>query len=115
SWFAGRRLEDVQSGFRFYARRVIDRAGFPEPRFEAESAIVVRAVRLGLEVRCGRIALGEPDGPPTSHYRPLLASPPIPPPARPRLGRLRIAGGVVRGRLQPRQGPLVARGEPRDA
>ena len=102
SWFAGRRLEDVQSGFRFYARRVIDRAGFPEPRFEAESAIVVRAVRLGLEVRCVRIALGEPDGRATSHYRPLLDS-------------LRIAGAVVRARLQSAGGALRTRRQPRDA
>lgn len=88
SFFAGRRFEDVQSGFRLYTRRVIDRAGFPEPRFEAESAVVVRAVRLGLEVRTVRIALGEPDGRATSHYRPLVDS-------------LRIAGAVVRARLAP--------------
>ena len=96
SWFAGRRFEDVQSGFRLYTRRVIDRAGFPEPRFEAESAIVVRAVRLGLEVRCVRISLGEPDGRATSHYRPLVDS-------------LRIAGAVVRARLQSAAGSLRAR------
>jgi glycosyltransferase involved in cell wall biosynthesis len=96
SWFAGQRLEDVQSGFRLYTRRVIDRAGFPEPRFEAESAIVVRAVRLGLEVRCVRISLGEPDGRATSHYRPLVDS-------------LRIAGAVVRARLQSTVGSLRAR------
>ena len=88
SFFAGQMFEDVQSGFRLYTRKVIDRAGFPEPRFEAESAVVVRAVRLGLEVRCVRIALGEPDGRATSHYRPLVDS-------------LRIAGAVVRARLRP--------------
>jgi glycosyltransferase involved in cell wall biosynthesis len=88
SFFAGRRFEDVQSGFRLYTRKVIDRAGFPEPRFEAESAVVVRAVRLGLEVRTVRIALGEPDGRATSHYRPLVDS-------------FRIAGAVVRARLAP--------------
>jgi glycosyltransferase involved in cell wall biosynthesis len=96
SWFAGQRFEDVQSGFRYYTRRVVDRAGFPEPRFEAESAIVVRAVRLGLEVRCVRIALGEPDGRATSHYRPLVDS-------------LRIAGAVVKARLQSAAGSLRAR------
>jgi glycosyltransferase involved in cell wall biosynthesis len=96
SWFAGQRLEDVQSGFRYYTRRVIDRAGFPEPRFEAESAIVVRAVRLGLEVRCVRIALGEPDGRATSHYRPLVDS-------------LRIARAVVKARLQSAAGSLRVR------
>jgi len=96
SWFAGQRFEDVQSGFRYYTRRVVDRAGFPEARFEAESAIVVRAARLGLEVRCVRIALGEPDGRATSHYRPLVDS-------------FRIAGAVVKARLQAAAGTLRSR------
>lgn len=88
SWFAGRPFEDVQSGFRLYTRKVIDRAGFPEPRFEAESAVVCRALRLGLPVATVGIALGVVDGRATSHYRPLVDS-------------LRIARAVVRARLEP--------------
>jgi glycosyltransferase involved in cell wall biosynthesis len=89
SWFAGRRFEDVQSGFRYYARSLFDAVGFPEPRFEAESAVVVRAVRRGLDVRCVPVELGEPDGRATSHYRPLVDS-------------LRIASAVVQARLEKR-------------
>ena len=89
SWFAGSRFEDVQSGFRYYARSLFDAVGFPEPRFEAESAVVVRAVRRGQEVRCVPVELGTPDGRSTSHYRPLLDS-------------LRIAGAVVQARLEKR-------------
>ena len=62
--------------------------GFPEARFEAESAVVVRAARRGLRDRrrC-RSRLGFADGRATSHYRPLLDS-------------LRIAGAVIRARLE---------------
>jgi glycosyltransferase involved in cell wall biosynthesis len=89
SWFAGRPFEDVQSGFRCYARALFDAVGFPEARFEAESAVVVRAVRRGLDVRCVPVELGTPDGRATSHYRPLVDS-------------LRIAGAVVQARLERR-------------
>ena len=44
---AGQPVTDVQTGFRFYSRRLIDRIGLPSGRFEAESAIVVRAARCG--------------------------------------------------------------------
>lgn len=89
SWFAGRAFEDVQSGFRYYTRALFDTVGFPEPRFEAESAVVVRAVRRGLDVRCVPVELAEPDGRATSHYRPLVDS-------------LRIAEAVVQARLEKR-------------
>lgn len=82
---AGRSIADVQSGFRLYPRELIEQAGFPEPRFEAESAIVVRAIRLGFPVACVPIELGFADGRATSHYRPLVDS-------------LRIAGAVARAR-----------------
>ncbi|HXV75111.1 MAG TPA: glycosyltransferase family 2 protein [Candidatus Polarisedimenticolaceae bacterium] len=84
---AGRPSPDVQSGFRLYSRRLIDAVGFPEPRFEAESAIVVRAVRGGFRVRSVPIALGFADGRVTSHYRPLIDS-------------LRIAIAVARARME---------------
>jgi glycosyltransferase involved in cell wall biosynthesis len=87
SVLAGQRLADVQSGFRLYDRRLYETIGFPEPRFEAESAVVVRAVRAGLEVVTVPVHLGFADGRSTSHYRPLVDS-------------LRIALGVLRARKE---------------
>jgi glycosyltransferase involved in cell wall biosynthesis len=83
---AGRPISDVQTGFRLYTRALIERTGFPEPRFEAESAVVVRAVRLGLRVATTPIRLGHADGRATSHYRPIADS-------------LRIASAVTRARF----------------
>jgi hypothetical protein len=85
SWAAGQAISDVQTGFRFYARELIERTGFPESGFEAESAVVVRAVRRGLRVITTPVRLGRADGRNTSHYRPLLDS-------------LRIAAGVLHAR-----------------
>jgi len=87
SCVAGQSLADVQSGFRIYSRRLIEATGFPEPRFEAESAVVVRAVRLGFRVVTVPIQLGFADGRSTSHYRPIIDS-------------LRIAAAVTRARLE---------------
>jgi glycosyltransferase involved in cell wall biosynthesis len=87
SFFAGQPLADIQTGFRFYSRRLIATVGFPEPRFEAESAVVVRAARRGFKVVTVPVHLGFADGRTTSHYRPLLDS-------------LRIAGAVARARLE---------------
>lgn len=86
SLFAGVPLTDVQTGFRLYTRRLLERVGFPGRRFEAESAVVVRAARAGLTIETVPVRLGRPDGRSTSHYRPLVDS-------------LRIAGAVVRARL----------------
>ncbi len=85
SWAAGQAISDVQTGFRFYARELIERTGFPESGFEAESAVVVRAVRRGLRVTTTPVRLGRADGRNTSHYRPVLDS-------------LRIAAGVLHAR-----------------
>jgi len=87
SFAAGQPLADVQTGFRFYSRRLIERVGFPEARFEAESAVVVRAARAGFKVLTVPVKLGFADGRTTSHYRPLLDS-------------LRIASAVTRARFQ---------------
>lgn len=89
SFAAGRAISDVQTGFRLYTRGLIERTGFPEPRFEAESAVVVRAVRLGLRVVTTPVRLGRADGRATSHYRPIVDS-------------LRIASAVIRARLRSR-------------
>jgi glycosyltransferase involved in cell wall biosynthesis len=86
---AGQRLDDVQTGFRFYSRRLVERVGFPEARFEAESAVVVRAARAGFRVLTVPVHLAFADGRTTSHYRPLLDS-------------LRIASAVTRARFQLR-------------
>ena len=87
SFAAGQRLTDIQTGFRLYSRRLIDTVGFPEARFEAESAVVVRAARRGFKVVTVPVRLGFADGRTTSHYRPLLDS-------------FRIAGAVTRARLE---------------
>lgn len=82
---AGRRLADVQTGFRLYSRRLLEATGFPEARFEAESAVIVRAGRLGLRIVTVPVRLGFADGRTTSHYRPLRDS-------------VRIAAAVARAR-----------------
>jgi glycosyltransferase involved in cell wall biosynthesis len=87
SQVAGAELPDCQTGYRLYTRRLIETLGFPEPRFEAESAVLVRAVRQGFRVVGVPIRLDEPDGRATSHYRPIVDS-------------LRIAGAVARARFE---------------
>jgi glycosyltransferase involved in cell wall biosynthesis len=87
SFAAGQALPDIQTGFRYYTRELIQGVGFPEARFEAESAVVVRAARRGFRVLSVPVRLGFADGRTTSHYRPLIDS-------------LRIAGAVTRARLE---------------
>ena len=87
SALAGRPLPDIQTGFRLYTRHLLENTGFPEHRFDAESAVVVRAARRGLAIRLVPIKLGFADGRLTSHYRPVVDS-------------LRIARAVVRARLE---------------
>lgn len=84
---AGQHLTDIQTGFRIYSRQLVDTVGFPEARFEAESAVVVRAARRGFTVVTVPVRLGFADGRTTSHYRPLMDS-------------FRIAGAVTRARLE---------------
>jgi glycosyltransferase involved in cell wall biosynthesis len=87
SFAAGQRLGDIQTGFRVYSRRLIAAVGFPESRFEAESAVVVRAARRGFRIAAVPVRLGFADGRTTSHYRPLVDS-------------LRIAHAVLHARFQ---------------
>ncbi len=87
SLVAGKWLGDVQTGFRWYSKRLIEAVGFPEPRFEAESAVVVRAVRRGFRLLTVPVELGFADGCTTSHYRPVIDS-------------LRIARAVARARFE---------------
>jgi glycosyltransferase involved in cell wall biosynthesis len=96
SWAAGRPLSDVQTGFRLYARPLLEATGFRESRFDAESAVVIRAARLGFTIATVPVRLGFADGRTTSHFRPLVDS-------------LRIARSVVRARLDAtsaRRSPL---------
>ncbi len=87
SWAAGRPLPDIQTGFRRYGRRLIETVGFPEDRFEAESAVVVRAARRGFLIAAIPVRLGYVDGRRTTHFRPLADS-------------WRIARAVVRARAE---------------
>ena len=87
SLVAGAAVGDVQTGFRLYARRLIAATGFPEARFEAESAVVVRAARRGFRIVSVPVRLGFADGRTTSHYRPVIDS-------------LRIAVAVTRARFE---------------
>jgi len=87
SCVAGAHLPDCQTGYRLYTRRLIETIGFPEPRFEAESAVLVRAVRQGFRVVGVPVHLEKADGRGTSHYRPIVDS-------------LRIASAVTRARFE---------------
>ncbi len=87
SFAAGQRVCDIQTGFRLYSRRLVAEVGFPESRFEAESAVVVRAARRGFRIVTVPVRLGFADGRTTSHYRPLVDS-------------LRIARAVIFARMQ---------------
>ncbi len=87
SFAAGQPVPDIQTGFRWYSRRLIETVGFPEDRFEAESAVVVRAARRGLLIVATPVHLGFADGRTTSHYRPLVDS-------------LRIARAVIGARFE---------------
>ncbi len=87
SFAAGQRVGDVQTGFRIYRRRLIEEVGFPEDRFEAESAVVVRAARRGFQLASVPIHLGFADGRCTSHYRPIIDS-------------VRIARAVIGARFE---------------
>lgn len=84
---AGQTMADIQCGFRLYTRRLIEACGFPEDRFEAESAVVVRAIAGGFRVATVPIRLGFADGRVTSHYRPCVDS-------------ARIALAVTRARIE---------------
>jgi glycosyltransferase involved in cell wall biosynthesis len=89
SHVAGTELPDCQTGFRLYTRQLIEAIGFPEPRFEAESAVIVRAARHGFSIVGVPVRLVKADGRATSHFRPVIDS-------------LRIAGAVTRARLESR-------------
>jgi glycosyltransferase involved in cell wall biosynthesis len=51
SLFCGRVCPDAQCGFRVYSRRLLERVPLVGGRFETETELLLRAVRLGLSVR----------------------------------------------------------------
>lgn len=91
SILAGARQSDIQSGFRLYTQRLLEGTGLPKGRFEAESSIIVKAVRRGFRVVGTPVELGYTDGRHSSHYRPIRDS-------------LRIALAVVGARLEGNRG-----------
>ncbi|HIG85643.1 MAG TPA: glycosyltransferase family 2 protein [Planctomycetes bacterium] len=88
SFAAGKPFDDVQTGFRYYSRRVIQEFGMPGTGFEAESAVIVLAARGGYSVVTTPIELGFTDGRGTSHYRSIYDS-------------IRIAKAVISARYGP--------------
>ena len=74
SFAAKHSVSDVQTGFRFYSRKLIETVGLHESGFEAESAVYVRSARRGLRIETTPIALGFSDGRCTSHFRPVKDS-----------------------------------------
>ena len=96
SFAAGNQLADVQTGFRLYRRSLMESGLLRENRFEAESAVVVRASRQGFRIVSVPVRLGFADGRQTSHFRPLLDS-------------LRIAQAVTRARFEGQSEGLPVR------
>ena len=97
SWAAGQPLADVQTGFRLYTRRLLEATGFPEARFDAESAVVVRAARLGFRDR---------DRPGAARLRGRTDHQPLPPARGQRAHRAQRRPRAPRGRpaCRPRDG-----------
>lgn len=69
SWSSGSKVDDSQSGFRLYSKRLLQSVGMKSDGFAAESEIIVRAGRGGFRILMIPINLGFIDGVHTSHYR----------------------------------------------
>jgi glycosyltransferase involved in cell wall biosynthesis len=87
SFAAGQQFSDIQTGFRLYRRRLLESVRLRETGFDAESAILVRAVRRGFRVVPVPVRMGKVDGRATSHYRPVVDS-------------IRIARAVISARFE---------------
>ena len=74
SWAAGVRVDDSQSGFRYYSSRLMREVKLRSTGFDLESEVIVAAARRGLIIATIPIELGFVDGLSTSHYRPLSDS-----------------------------------------
>jgi glycosyltransferase involved in cell wall biosynthesis len=74
TWASGVRVDDSQSGFRFYSTRLMREVALRSTGFDLESEVIVAAARRGLKIVTIPIDLGFVDGLSTSHYRPLADS-----------------------------------------
>jgi glycosyltransferase involved in cell wall biosynthesis len=72
SWAARHPLEDTQSGFRFYSRRVLETLSLHTTRYDTETEITIKAGLQGMNIICVPIRTiyhtGEDEA---SHYRPF--------------------------------------------
>jgi len=75
TWLAGQPVGDSQSGYRLYARRVIDEVPAGTGGYEWESRILVRAAQLGF--RLGQVEIPTVYGEETSHLNPFRDAPRI--------------------------------------
>jgi glycosyltransferase involved in cell wall biosynthesis len=70
SWAAGQPLEDTQSGFRLYSRKVLQSIPLRTTRYDTETEIVIKAGLMGMRISCVPIRTiyyqGEEN---VSHYR----------------------------------------------
>jgi glycosyltransferase involved in cell wall biosynthesis len=72
SWAAGQPLEDSQSGFRFYRRRVIESIPLRTTRYDTETEIVIKAGLKGMKIISIPIKTIYYQGDDmVSHYRPF--------------------------------------------
>lgn len=69
SWSSGSQVDDSQSGFRLYTKKLLQSVGMKSDGFAAESEVIVRAGRGGFRILMIPINLGFIDGVHTSHYR----------------------------------------------
>src|SRR5262249_4787948 len=69
SWLAGTRISDSQCGYRLYTRAVIDGTPITPGRYELETAMAVRAARLGYRV--AEVEIPTVYGEAGSHIRPF--------------------------------------------
>jgi len=66
------KIQDSQSGFRFYSSRVLREIPLRSEGFDMETEVIIRAGVRGLRVEQIPIDLGFVDGLSTSHYKPLM-------------------------------------------
>lgn len=69
---SGARVEDSQSGYRYYSAAMIRAIPYRSEGFDFESEAIVRAVVRGYRVVSIPVSLGFIDGLATSHFRPVV-------------------------------------------
>jgi glycosyltransferase involved in cell wall biosynthesis len=72
SWAAGQPIEDSQSGFRLYSRRLIESLSLRTTRYDTETEITIKAGLKGMRIVSAPIKTIYHEGSATvSHYRPF--------------------------------------------